>query len=129
MVDYYENQIKKYRVNCEYEKVIKFGEQYINYFPFSQQLLQEIALGYYYISNKIEEILLEYPEVEYVLNATGYSMLSGSNIPNSGFMFVSLVDWFSGWLAGCCSTAPPKRTRGSLLPNVSMCWGGRSRNR
>jgi HAE1 family hydrophobic/amphiphilic exporter-1 len=45
------------------------------------------------ISNQIEEILLDYPEVEYVLNATGYSMLSGSMIPNSGFMFVSLVNW------------------------------------
>jgi HAE1 family hydrophobic/amphiphilic exporter-1 len=45
------------------------------------------------ISNQIEEILLDYPEVEYVLNATGYSMLSGSNIPNSGFMFVSLINW------------------------------------
>jgi len=45
------------------------------------------------ISNQIEEILLEYPEVKYVLNATGYSMLSGSMIPNTGSMFVSLVDW------------------------------------
>jgi len=45
------------------------------------------------ISSQIEEILLEYPEVKYVLNATGYSMLSGSMIPNTGSMFVSLVDW------------------------------------
>ncbi|MGB5700885.1 efflux RND transporter permease subunit, partial [Muriicola sp.] len=45
------------------------------------------------ISSEIEEILLEYPEVKYVLNATGYSMLSGSMIPNTGSMFVSLVDW------------------------------------
>ena len=42
------------------------------------------------ISEEIEEILMEYPEVQFVLNATGYSMLSGSNIPNNGFMFVTL---------------------------------------
>ncbi len=45
------------------------------------------------ISNQIEEILLEYPEVQFVLNATGYSMLSGSMIPNNGFMFVTLTNW------------------------------------
>ncbi len=45
------------------------------------------------ISEKIEKILLEYPEVEFVLNATGYSMLSGSMIPNNGFMFVTLKHW------------------------------------
>lgn len=45
------------------------------------------------ISSDIENILLEYPEVQFVLNATGYSMLSGSNIPNNGFMFVTLTEW------------------------------------
>ena len=45
------------------------------------------------ISEKIEEILLEYPEVRFVLNATGYSMLSGSMVPNNGVMFVSLKHW------------------------------------
>ncbi|MGI9531736.1 efflux RND transporter permease subunit [Lutimonas sp.] len=45
------------------------------------------------ISEEIETILLEYPDVEFVLNATGYSMLSGSNIPNNGFMFVTLRNW------------------------------------
>jgi len=45
------------------------------------------------ISEDIEQILMEYPEVEFVLNATGYSMLTGSNIPNNGFMFVTLRDW------------------------------------
>jgi HAE1 family hydrophobic/amphiphilic exporter-1 len=45
------------------------------------------------VSNTIEEILLEYPEVEFVLNATGYSMLSGSMVPNNGFMFVTLRHW------------------------------------
>jgi HAE1 family hydrophobic/amphiphilic exporter-1 len=45
------------------------------------------------VSQEIEKILLDYPEVQFVLNATGYSMLSGSNVPNNGFMFVTLVDW------------------------------------
>jgi len=45
------------------------------------------------ISSDIEEILLEYPEVQFVLNATGYSMLSGSMVPNNGFMFVTLRHW------------------------------------
>jgi HAE1 family hydrophobic/amphiphilic exporter-1 len=45
------------------------------------------------ISEKIEKILLDYPEVQFVLNATGFSMLTGSNIPNNGFMFVTLNDW------------------------------------
>ncbi len=45
------------------------------------------------VSEQIEKILLDYPEVQFVLNATGYSMLTGSNIPNNGFMFVTLNDW------------------------------------
>jgi len=45
------------------------------------------------VSEQIEKILLEYPEVQFVLNATGYSMLTGSNIPNNGFMFVTLNNW------------------------------------
>ena len=45
------------------------------------------------ISTQVEEILLEYPEVQFVLNATGYSMLSGSMVSNNGFMFVTLKDW------------------------------------
>ncbi len=45
------------------------------------------------VSKKIEDILLEYPEVQFVTNATGYSMLAGSTVPNNGFMFVTLVDW------------------------------------
>ncbi len=45
------------------------------------------------ISSDIEEILLEYPEVQFVLNATGYSMLTGSMIPNNGFMFVTMRHW------------------------------------
>jgi HAE1 family hydrophobic/amphiphilic exporter-1 len=45
------------------------------------------------ISEDIESILMDYPEVQFVLNATGYSMLSGSMVPNNGFMFVTMTDW------------------------------------
>jgi len=45
------------------------------------------------IAKQVEEILLDYPEVEYLTTATGYSLLVGSAIPSNGFMFVTLVDW------------------------------------
>ena len=45
------------------------------------------------ISQDIEEILLTFPEIEYVTTATGYSMLAGSMVPNNGFLFVSLKNW------------------------------------
>ncbi len=69
-------------------------EEDMGYFYVNIQLpnaasLQRTAV----ISNEIEEIMMEYPEVEFVLNATGYSMLSGSNVPNNGFMFVTFNEW------------------------------------
>lgn len=45
------------------------------------------------IAKEIEQIILQYPEVEYVTTATGYSLLSGSMVPNNGFMFITLTDW------------------------------------
>ena len=45
------------------------------------------------VAKKIEGILEEYPEVEYVTNATGFSMLSGAMATNTGFMFVALRNW------------------------------------
>ncbi len=45
------------------------------------------------ISSQVEEILLKYPEVEYVTNATGFSLLSGAMATNNAFMFASLKDW------------------------------------
>jgi HAE1 family hydrophobic/amphiphilic exporter-1 len=45
------------------------------------------------VAKQVEEILMNYPEVEYVTTATGYSMLAGSMIPNNAFMFVSLSNW------------------------------------
>ncbi len=45
------------------------------------------------VAKKIEHILSDIPEVEYVTNATGFSLLSGAMATNTGFMFVSLKSW------------------------------------
>lgn len=45
------------------------------------------------IARQIEDIVLEFPEVEYVSNATGFSLLSGAMASNTGFMFVTLKNW------------------------------------
>ncbi len=45
------------------------------------------------VTKQVEEILMEFEEVEYVTTATGYSMLSGAMTSNSGMLFVSLKDW------------------------------------
>ncbi len=45
------------------------------------------------VTQEIEKILMDFPEVEYVTTATGYSILSGAMVPNTGFLFVSLSDW------------------------------------
>ena len=45
------------------------------------------------VTKKIENILLEYPEIQFVENATGFSLLSGSMAPNNGSMFVQLKHW------------------------------------
>ena len=45
------------------------------------------------ISKQVEEILISIPEVKFVTNATGFSLLSGAMAPNNGFMFVTLEDW------------------------------------
>ena len=45
------------------------------------------------VTRQVEKIIAKHPEVEYVTNATGYSMLSSSMGPNYGFLFISLKDW------------------------------------
>ncbi|MFC3879884.1 efflux RND transporter permease subunit [Algoriphagus namhaensis] len=42
---------------------------------------------------KIEEIVMAQPETEYATALSGFSLLAGSFIPNSGFMFITLKDW------------------------------------
>ncbi|MCF6242159.1 MAG: efflux RND transporter permease subunit [Bacteroidales bacterium] len=45
------------------------------------------------IAKKIEEIVMKNPDVQYVTNATGFSMLSGAMATNTGFIFASLKPW------------------------------------
>ena len=45
------------------------------------------------VAKKVEAILLNHPDVKYVTNATGFSILSGAMASNQGFAFASLEDW------------------------------------
>lgn len=45
------------------------------------------------VGREVEKILMSMPEVKYVTNATGYSLLSGSMATNNAFMFATLKDW------------------------------------
>ncbi len=45
------------------------------------------------VSRKVEEIIKNQPEVEFITTAAGFSLLSNSMSSNSGFIFVSLKDW------------------------------------
>ncbi len=45
------------------------------------------------ITKKAEKVLMDFEEVEFVTTATGFSILSGAMISNTGFLFVSLKNW------------------------------------
>ena len=45
------------------------------------------------IAKQIEEVLMNYPELEFVTTATGFSLLSGAMSTNTGFLFGSLTPW------------------------------------
>ena len=45
------------------------------------------------VTKQIENILKGIPEAEYTTTATGFSILSGAMISNTGFLFVSMKDW------------------------------------
>ncbi len=45
------------------------------------------------VTQDIENLLKEIPEIEFITTATGYSILSGAMTSNTGFLFVSLKDW------------------------------------
>lgn len=45
------------------------------------------------IARQVEAILGQNPDIQYVTNATGYSLLAGSFSTNTAFMFVSLKNW------------------------------------
>ena len=45
------------------------------------------------VTKDIEKILMEIPEIDYVTTATGYSILSGAMVSNTGFLFIALNNW------------------------------------
>jgi HAE1 family hydrophobic/amphiphilic exporter-1 len=45
------------------------------------------------VAKKVEAILGQFPEIEYVTTNAGFSILSNSNTPNNGLIFASLIDW------------------------------------
>ncbi len=45
------------------------------------------------VAKKVEAIMLNNENIQYVTNATGYSILSGAMASNQGFAFASLKDW------------------------------------
>ncbi len=45
------------------------------------------------VSKKVEKILMDIPEIEFVTTVTGFSMLSGSMTSNNSFLFVGLHPW------------------------------------
>ncbi len=45
------------------------------------------------VAKKVEKIIEKYDEVEFVTTVAGFSLLTGSYLPNSGLIFVSLRDW------------------------------------
>ena len=45
------------------------------------------------VTRQIEKLLEKHPEIEYVTNVTGYSLLSGAMASNNAFIFVNLIPW------------------------------------
>ena len=45
------------------------------------------------VTEKVDQIIKKHEEVEYVTSVAGFSLISNSYSPNSGFVFVGLKDW------------------------------------
>lgn len=45
------------------------------------------------VARKIEQILMQHEEIDYVTNISGFSLLSGAMSTNTAFMFASLKPW------------------------------------
>ena len=45
------------------------------------------------VLKKVEKIIGKHSEVQYITTITGFSLISGSNSSNAGFVFVGLHDW------------------------------------
>lgn len=45
------------------------------------------------VVKRVENIIEQYEEIEYITAVTGYSLISGSYANNAGFIFIALKDW------------------------------------
>ena len=45
------------------------------------------------VSKKLEKIIEKYEEIKFITTVSGYNLLTGSYLPNSGLIFLSLKDW------------------------------------
>jgi HAE1 family hydrophobic/amphiphilic exporter-1 len=45
------------------------------------------------VTKKVEKIVAQFDQIEYITSAAGFSLLSGSFTSNASFMFISLKDW------------------------------------
>jgi len=45
------------------------------------------------VTKKVENIVAQFDQIEYITSAAGFSLLSGSFTSNASFMFISLKDW------------------------------------
>jgi HAE1 family hydrophobic/amphiphilic exporter-1 len=45
------------------------------------------------VTKQVEELLAEFPQIQYVTSVAGYSLLSSAFSTNTSFIFVSLRDW------------------------------------
>ncbi len=69
-------------------------EEDMGYFYVNMQLPSAASLQRSdVVAKEIEEIIMSDPDVQYLTNATGFSLLTASYSANNGFMFVTLNDW------------------------------------
>lgn len=45
------------------------------------------------VAEKVENILAQFEEIQYITTASGFSLISGAKATNSAFIFISLKDW------------------------------------
>ncbi len=76
------------------------------------------------VMKDIEEILKGREEIQYVTNVTGFSLLSGAFVPNTGFMFISLKDWSEREKTAAEITAEINGAlRGKIKAGISFAFG------
>lgn len=75
---------------------------------------------------KIEKLLLQNENVEYVTAVSGFSLLSGAMSSNSGFLFVTLKDWDDRSAEGTVSNLVNQINKAlyvNILPGQAFAFG------